>query len=167
MRSANIVRRENFCSVADPSNYRAEAPNKLTTPYNCPSLFSRGRIRSPTIIVTISFRIIQPNGQWLYRRKLPRFPFRFVPPNPRSQANTELAKFPFGTCFAHIEIPFNRNFERIPFTRNEERKTGGFSDFLCLFSSLTRLKMIEVLEAGADKNNKQYDIFISFFSLKY
>ena len=24
---------------------------------------------------------------------------------------TAFAKFPFGTCFAHIEIPFNRNFE--------------------------------------------------------
>lgn len=36
-------------------------PDKPTTPYNCPSLSSV--YRSPTIIVTISFRIIQPNGQ--------------------------------------------------------------------------------------------------------
>lgn len=102
-------------------------PDKPTTPYNCPSLSSV--YRSPTIIVTISFRIIQPNGQWLYRRKLrPRFhhpppplPGRvaFVPPaSPRYEAaaatprpRLPLAKFPFGTCFAHIEIPFNRNFE--------------------------------------------------------
>lgn len=98
-------------------------PDKPTTPYNCPSLSSV--YRSPTIIVTISFRIIQPNGQWLYRRKL--LPaFYLNPPSPlptptepfvlrsspvRSAATTPFAKFPFGTCFAHIEIPFNRNFE--------------------------------------------------------
>lgn len=103
-------------------------PDKPTTPYNCPSLSSV--YRSPTIIVTISFRIIQPNGQWLYRRKLlPRSTWTHAPPplQPlrnrvafvpvrtkrllhRTQA-TPFAKFPFGTCFAHIEIPFNRNFE--------------------------------------------------------
>lgn len=103
-------------------------PDKPTTPYNCPSLSSV--YRSPTIIVTISFRIIQPNGQWLYRRKLlPRSTWTHVPPSPNPPYGTVLrsspvrsgyysrtratpfAKFPFGTCFAHIEIPFNRNFE--------------------------------------------------------
>lgn len=68
-------------------------PDKPTTPYNCPSLSSV--YRSPTIIVTISFRIIQPNGQWLYRRKLlPRSTWTHAPP-PSNPYGTVLRSSPF------------------------------------------------------------------------